>query len=165
MYRSLATSLPCNTLPGFKKETVAIGAESHAKEECHPGYGQAALHPFPCSDEVDPALFTFSWHLQGVSPASKAVVFAFVVIPILLAVDLVPCCKLDYRAHLKEERRHREKESENINLILPIFLRNAPVPMSTNFMEAFPLVEGVSHRYPLLKSNIANVDGATEPQI
>lgn len=169
MYGSSAASLPWNTSPslaGFKKEAVAIGAESRAKEE----RATETTDKLPCihflhSDEVDPALLTFSRHLKGVSPAGKAVVFASVVIPILLTVDLVPCCKLDNRAQLKEERRHREKETENINLILPVFLRDATVPMSTHFMEAFPLVEGVSHRYLLLKSNIANLDGATEPQI
>lgn len=117
------------------------------------------------SDEVDPALLAFSRHLEGVSPASEAVVFASVVIPVLLPIDLVPCCKLDYGAQLKEERRHREKKSENINLILPVFVKDATLPMSTHFMEAFPLVEGVSHRYLLLKSNVANLDGATDPQI
>lgn len=99
------------------------------------------------------------------NPAGETVVFASVVIPVLLAVDLVPGCKLDYRAQLKEERRHGEKESENINLILPVFLRDAAVPTSTQFMETFPVIEGVSHRYPLLESNIANVDGATQAQI
>ena len=169
MYGPLAASLPWKTWPGlagFKEETVAIGAEGCAKEESATEttdklLGIHLLH----SDEVDPALLTFSRHLKGVSPAGEAVVFASVVIPILPAVDLVPCCKLDYRAQLKEERRHREKESENINLTLPILLRDATVPVSTHFMEAFPLVEGVSHRYLLLKSNIANLDGATEPQI
>lgn len=116
-------------------------------------------------DEVDPALLTFSRHLKGVSPAGKTVVFPSVVIPVLPAIDLVSCCKLNYRAQLKEEGRHREKESENINLILPVFLMDATVPLSTHFMEAFPLVEGVSHRYLLLKSNVANLYGATEPQI
>lgn len=169
MYGSLATSLPWNTSPGlagFKKETVAIGAESRAKEESATETADKLLciH-FLHSDEVDPALLTFSRHLKGVSPAGETVVFASVVIPVLPAIDLVPCCKLDYRAQLKEERRHREKESENINLILPVFLRDATVPMSTHFMEAFPLVERVSHRYLLLKSNVANLDAATEPQI
>lgn len=169
MYGSLATSLPWSTLPGlagFKKETVAIGAESRAKEKSATETTDKLLciH-FLFSDEVDPALLTFSRHLKGVRPAGETVVFASVVIPVLLAIDLVPCCKLDYRGQLKEERRHREKESENIDLILPVFLRDATMPMSTHFMQALPLVEGVSHRYALLESNIANLYGAIEPQI
>lgn len=113
---------------------------------------------------MDPALLTFPRQLQGVSPAREGVVLASVVIPVLLAVDSVPCCKLDESAQVKKERRHRKKESEHINLILPVFLWDALVPTSTHLMEAFPLVEGVAHRHLLLKSNIENLDGATEPQ-
>lgn len=125
----------------------------------------AAQHHSLCSDEVDPALLTFPWQLQGVSPAPEGVVLASVVIPILLAIDSVPCCKLDESAQLKEERRHRKKESEHINLILPVFLWDAAVPTGTHLVDAFPLVEGVAHGHLLLKSNIPNVDGATEPQV
>lgn len=153
-------------MAGFKKETVAIGAESLAKDERATVTTDKLLCThFVQSDEVDPALLALSGHLKGVSPAGKSVVFASVVIPILPAIDSVPRCKLDDRAQLQEERRHREKESENINLTLPAFLRDATVPTSTHFMEASPLVEGVSDRHLLLKSNIANLDGATEPQI
>lgn len=129
-------------------------------EHCH-----AAQHRSLCSDEVDPALLTLPWQLQGVSPAPQGVVLASVVIPVLLAVDLVPCCKLDQSAQLKEERRHRKEESEHINLILPVFLWDAALPTSTHLVDALPLVEGVAHRHLLLKSNILNLDGATEPQI
>lgn len=121
--------------------------------------------PLLCSDEVDPALLTFPRQLQGMSPAAEGVVLASVVIPVLLAVHLVPCCKLDESAQLKEERRHRKKESEHINLLLLVFGWDAAVPTSTHLMDAFPLVEGVAHGHLLLESNVPNLDGATEPQI
>lgn len=118
-----------------------------------------------CSDEVDPARLTFPWHLEKVTPAGEAVVLTLVVIPVLLPIDTISHCKLDYRAQLEKERRHGEKESEDISLSLPIRLRIAAVPMSTHFMHALPLVEGVAHRHLLLKGQIENLDSATEPQV
>lgn len=117
------------------------------------------------SDEMDPALLTFPRHFERVAPAGEAVVLTLVVIPVLLPIDSISHCKLDHRAQLEEERRHGEKESEDISLTYPILVKVAAVPMSTHFMHALPLVEGVAHRHLLLKGHIENLDSATDPQV